>query len=182
MGKITVITGSPRKGGNSDILADSFIAAAEAKGHTIERFDAGRLTIGGCHACNTCFKTGNPCTFNNDDFNPIARSVQTSDAVIFAMPTYWFSVPSNIKGVLDRLYCFIPSGKLEEIKGKKAAVFASCMDGLDAMDAIVMTFRKSFALLGWENLGEVLVPNAGDQGTVRDTDGPARTAALADLI
>ena len=34
--------------------------------HTIERFDAGRMSIQGCHACNTCYKTGKPCTF--DDF------------------------------------------------------------------------------------------------------------------
>ena len=91
----------------------------------MQRFDAGRIKIGGCHACNTCYKTGKPCTFD-DDFNTIAPAVLDADAVIFAMPTYWFSVPSNIKGVLDRLYCFLPSGKMEQASGKKAAYDGNC--------------------------------------------------------
>ena len=47
-----------------------------------------------------------------------------ADAVVFAMPTYWFSAPSNVKAVLDRLYCFLPSGKMGEVAGKRAALVA----------------------------------------------------------
>ena len=65
---IVVITGSPRKNGNSFAMTDSFIQAAEAKGHTVTRFDAAMMKIGGCHACETCFKTGKACSFD-DDFN-----------------------------------------------------------------------------------------------------------------
>ena len=54
--KIVVITGSPRKDGNSFAMTDSFIKAAEEMGHTITRFDAAMMKIGGCHACNSCFK------------------------------------------------------------------------------------------------------------------------------
>ena len=54
MGKnIVVITGSPRKNGNSFAMTDSFIQAAEAKGHTVTRFDAAMMKIGCCHACET---------------------------------------------------------------------------------------------------------------------------------
>ena len=45
--KIVVITGSPRKGGNSFAMTDSFVKAAEAKGHIITRFDAAMMKIGG---------------------------------------------------------------------------------------------------------------------------------------
>ena len=45
--KIVVITGSPRKNGNSFAMTDSFIRAAEEKGHTITRFDAAMMKIGG---------------------------------------------------------------------------------------------------------------------------------------
>lgn len=53
--KIVVITGSPRKGGNSFAMTDAFISAAESRGHTVKRFDAAMMKIGSCHACETCF-------------------------------------------------------------------------------------------------------------------------------
>lgn len=49
--KIVVITGSPRKNGNSFAMTDAFIKTAESKGHTVTRFDAAVMNLGGCHAC-----------------------------------------------------------------------------------------------------------------------------------
>ena len=181
MSKIVVITGSPRKGGNSDLLAEAFIFAAETKGHSVQRFDAGRMKIGPCHACNTCYKTGKPCSFD-DDFNNIAPAVLDADTVVFSMPTYWYSVPSNIKGVLDRMYCFLVGGKREQAAGKKAALLACCADDLGTMDPLKMTFERAFALLHWENIGEVLVPGVGEPGAIKNTDGCVRAAALADKL
>ena len=60
--KIVVITGSPRKNGNSFAMTEAFIKAAEDKGHTVTRFDAAMKQVGGCHACETCFKTGKACS------------------------------------------------------------------------------------------------------------------------
>lgn len=54
--KITVITGSPRKNGNTFAMVDAFIKAAESKGHEVARFDAALMNIGGCRDCCTCFK------------------------------------------------------------------------------------------------------------------------------
>ena len=48
---ILVLTGSPRKGGNSDMMAEAFIEGARSMGHEILRFDAGRNTVNGCRAC-----------------------------------------------------------------------------------------------------------------------------------
>ncbi|MHB9295266.1 hypothetical protein PilKf_01008 [Pillotina sp. SPG140] len=55
MKNILVITGSPRKGGNSSLLANAFIAGAKTAGHNIMLFEAGRKKILGCIACETCF-------------------------------------------------------------------------------------------------------------------------------
>ncbi|MCR4667323.1 MAG: flavodoxin family protein [Desulfovibrio sp.] len=180
--KIVVITGSPRKGGNSDILAEAFITAAESKGHMVQRFDAGRLKIGGCHACNRCFKTEKACSFD-DDFNKIAAAVQEADAVIFSTPTYWFTMSSAIKAVLDRFYSFLIGGKAQEIAGKKAAIIACCMsEDPGTMNDVKSPLMKSFAFLKWDCIGEVLVPKAGNPGDVKNTDGCERAAALADLL
>lgn len=72
--KIVVITGSPRKNGNSAAMADAFIQAAEARGHAVTRFDAALKQVGGCRACETCFKTGKACSFD-DDFNVLAPAI-----------------------------------------------------------------------------------------------------------
>ena len=59
---VVVITGSPRKDGNSELMAEAFCKAAETKGHSVQCFAAGKLKIGGCHACNTCFTFFNSVT------------------------------------------------------------------------------------------------------------------------
>lgn len=51
--KIVVITGSPRKNGNSFAMTDTFIRTAQEKGHTVTRFDAALKKVGGCRACET---------------------------------------------------------------------------------------------------------------------------------
>lgn len=104
--KVVVVTGSPRKNGNSFAMTDAFIQAAQAKGHTVTRFDAAMMKIGGCHACETCYKTGKACSFDND-FNTIAPAILEADAVVFTMPVYWYSIPAQIKGVIDRMFSFV---------------------------------------------------------------------------
>ena len=89
--KIVVITGSPRKNGNSFAMTQAFIEAAEKKGHEVTRFDAAMKNVGGCRACETCFKTGKACSFD-DDFNTIAPAILAADAVVFTMPVYWYSI------------------------------------------------------------------------------------------
>ena len=108
--KITVITGSPRKNGNSFATTKAFIDEAERLGHSVMRFDAAFMKIGGCHDCQTCYRTGKACSFD-DDFNIIAPHILDSDAVVFTMPTYWYSIPAQIKGVIDRMFSFVVGGK-----------------------------------------------------------------------
>lgn len=175
--KIVVITGSPRKGGNSLAMTDAFIAAAQAAGHTVERFDAAFMKIGGCHACETCFKTGKACSFD-DDFNIIAASILTADAVVFTMPVYWYSIPSQIKGVIDRIYSFCVAGK--DIAGKQCALIACCEeDDMTVLDGVRIPYERTIALLKWKSVGVVLVPGVLNRGDIQKTDGVAMAAALA---
>lgn len=178
--KITVITGSPRKNGNTFAMAKAFIDEANRRGHSVERFDAAFMKIGGCHACQTCYKTGKACSFD-DDFNVIASSILNADAVVFAMPTYWYSIPAQIKGVIDRLFCFVVGGK--NVGGKKCGLIACCEENdLSAMDGIRMPIERSAALLNWEVFGEVLVGGVLEEGEISKTDGCKRAAELAQKL
>ena len=178
--KIVVITGSPRKNGNSFAMTDAFIQEAEKRGHTIRRFDAAFLKIGGCHACMTCYKTGKACSFD-DDFNDIAPAILDADAVVFTMPVYWYSIPAQIKGAIDRLFSLVVGGK--EVAGKKWALIACCEEeGTTVLDGVRTPMERTAALLQWEKVGEVLIPGVLNVGDIAHTDGCQQAAPLADKL
>lgn len=176
--KITVITGSPRKEGNTFAMVDSFIKAAEAKGHEVVRFDAAMMNIGGCHACMTCFKTGKACSFD-DDFNVIAPHILDADAIVYAMPVYWYSIPAQIKGVIDRVFSFCVAEK--PISGKKMGLICCCEEHDESvMEGVRMPLERTAALLKWDVVGEVLIPGVFHEGDINATDGCKQAAALAE--
>lgn len=178
--KIVVITGSPRKNGNSFAMTDAFIKAAEAKGDSVVRFDAAMMKIGGCHACETCFKTGKACSFD-DDFNLIAPAILQADAVVFTTPVYWYSIPAQIKGVIDRIFSLVVGGK--DVAGKACALITCCEeDDVSVMDGVRIPIERSAALLQWHMAGEVLIPGVLNVGDIENTDGCRQAAALADKI
>ncbi len=176
--KIVVITGSPRKNGNSFAMTEAFIHEAEQRGHSVRRFDAAFLKIGGCHACMTCYKTGKACSFD-DDFNDIAPAILEADAVVFTMPVYWYSIPAQIKGAIDRLFSLVVGGK--EVAGKKWGLIACCEeDDTTVLDGVRIPMERTAALLQWEMVGEVLIPGVLNEGDIDHTDGCSQAAALAD--
>ncbi len=178
MSKIVVLTGSARKNGNSAAMAQAFIDAAAAKGHTVIRHDAAVLNVGGCHGCETCYSTGKPCTFD-DDFNRIADDLLTADGLVFAMPVYWYSMPGQIKNVIDKMFSFVIGSK--DFKGKKVALIACCEEQDPAvLDGIRIPYERTAALNGWTDVGQVLLPGVLEAGAVHSTDGEARSATLAE--
>ena len=178
--KIVVITGSPRKNGNSFAMTQAFIEAAEAKGHTVTRFDAAMKTIGGCHACETCYSTGKACTFD-DDFNTIAPAILEADTIVFTMPVYWYSIPAQIKGVIDRIFSLVVGGK--DIAGKECALITCCEEeDMTVMDGVRIPIERMAALNKWKMVGEVLIPGVLNAGDIDKTDGCKKAAELADAI
>ncbi len=176
--KIVVITGSPRKKGNSFTMTKAFIQAAEAKGHTVTRFDAALKRVGGCRACETCFTTGKACSFD-DDFNTIAPAILEADVVVFSMPVYWYSIPTQIKGVIDRLFSFVVGGK--DIAGKECAVIACCEEqDMSVFDGVRVPLERSAALMKWKIVGEVFVPGVLNVDDIEKTDGCIQAVALAE--
>ena len=178
--KIVVITGSPRKNGNSFAMTEAFIKAAQGKGHEVTRFDAAMMKIGGCHACETCFKTGKACSFD-DDFNIIAPKILEADVIVFTMPVYWYSIPSQIKGVIDRIYSLVVGGK--DISGKECILIACCEEkDMTVLDGVRIPIERTAALNKWKMAGEVLIPGVLNVGDINNTNGCQQAAALVDKI
>jgi len=179
--KIVVLTGSPRKTGNSFVMTDAFIRAAEAKGHTVVRFDTAFMDIGYCHACMTCYRTGQPCSFRSDFNGAMADAILEADAIVFTTPVYWYSFPAQLKGAIDKMFSFVVGGK--DFAGKECALIACCEEEDPAvLDGVRLPIERTAALNGWTMVGSVCVGGVMEIGDIDKTDGVAQAAALADKI
>ena len=139
------------------------------------------MSIGGCTACNACYKTGNAC-INNDDFNIIAPSIIEADVVVFTMPLYWFSFPGQIKNVLDKFYSFL-IGQKREVFGKRYALITCAeMSDLSIFDGLRNQFEQSVAFLKGDVVDMVTIPNVYRAGDIDKTDGCQKAIELVDLL
>ena len=108
--KAAVLHGSPRKGKNSDTLADSFLKGfIEAGDHQVQHFYLNELTISPCQGCLSCAKPPHDCKIN-DDMQPIYRAYKESDLIVWVSPMYWGYLTAQLKTVQDRMEALAWSG------------------------------------------------------------------------
>jgi len=175
---ILILTGSPRKGGNSDLLADAFIAGAQQSGHTTVKYATAEKNIKGCKACKTCFSKGIPCSFP-DDFNELAPLLEKADIVVFATPLYWFSFPVQLKSAIDKLYSFLIGKRTLMIK---ECVLLVCGVAEAEYDGIVKSYKLIADYQNWMDRGIILVSGVNEKGDILKTDGLKRAENLGKSI
>lgn len=98
--RILVISTSPRKGGNSEALADEFVRGARDAGNDVEKITLYDKTIGFCRGCLTCQSTQR-CVIR-DDADAIAQKMLRADVIAFATPIYYYNMCGQMKTLLDR--------------------------------------------------------------------------------
>lgn len=112
--RIATFLGSPRKNGNTARLLREFIkGASENSSITVNEIFLKENRISGCMACDHC-KKEDGC-IQNDDMGKIYPIIKDADVLVFATPVYWWSMPSQLKALIDRFYAL----KESERKGKK---------------------------------------------------------------
>ena len=166
--RIVVLTGSPRKNGNSNYLAEQFIKGAKETGHDIFRFDCAFKRVEPCRACNRCGMNGT-CIYD-DDFLELRPHLINADMVVFASPMYYFGLSAQLKRVIDRFYAI--NG---QIKGhyKQAACLMTYADTEpEEAEPILLHYRILMNYLGWESVGEVVAPGVWTAGSVKNTSYP----------
>ncbi len=167
--KILVLTGSPRKNGNSNILADNFIKGATEKGHKVFRFDSAFKNVHPCIGCNKCGMDG-PCVFN-DDFNFVREHIVDADLVVFVTPMYYFGISAQLKAVIDRFYAI--NGKIHI--PKKAALFMTYANNSSHDEQPIRThYDVLLDYLGWKDTGRFIVPGVWTAGSINRTDYPKK--------
>ena len=98
--QILVISTSPRKSGNSDMLAEELIRGAREAGNDVEKVTLYDKTIGFCKGCLTCQSTQR-CVIH-DDADTIAQKMLNADVLVFASPIYYYGMSGQMKTMLDR--------------------------------------------------------------------------------
>ncbi len=103
--KILSINGSRRKKGNTESLIQSILTPAQKGGAQIESIFLGDYQIGACTGCEGCASSWE-CIIR-DDFAQIIKKIDEADGIVLASPTYWYSVTSDMKRLIDRCYSLI---------------------------------------------------------------------------
>lgn len=97
---IAGISGSPRKGGNTEFLLSEAIKTAAERGFQTEKFLCSELEIDYCRDCGGCSK-GKPCPIE-DDMAKVLGALEKADGIIVASPVYFGTVTAQLKSILDR--------------------------------------------------------------------------------
>lgn len=117
---IACLLGSPRKNGNSAVLARYFLAAAETFGATASVHDLNSLQMRGCQACYACKKGSEICVVQ-DDLAPVLDDVFNADLVLMAAPIYYSDVSAQLKMFIDRTFAYLVPGYIAREKKTRFA-------------------------------------------------------------
>lgn len=98
---ILILSGSPRKGGNSDILCDRFMEGARESGHRAEKVFLRDKNIGYCIGCEACHQNNGVCV-QKDDMAEILGKMIAADVIVMATPVYFYTMDAQMKTLIDR--------------------------------------------------------------------------------
>lgn len=168
MKKILLLMGSPRKDGNTQILAEAFSKGANQAGYDIKCLNVTSKNIKGCIACNSCRNSSTTCRLDDDFAKEIAPFLEEADAIVFATPLYWFGFPSQIKAVIDKLYAYVPGQNKKQLNIKEALliVCGACTEE-SYFQGIINTYDNIVKYMQWSNKGSYVVPGVNDRGDVK---------------
>ncbi len=127
--KAIAINGSPRPGGNTEIMLKKVLEPLEAAGWNTEYRQIGGKPVRGCMACFKCFEKRNGrCVVEKDRMNDYLEQIYAADAVIFGSPTYFADVTSEMKALIDRAgFVALANGGL--LRGKIGAAVVAVRRG-----------------------------------------------------
>ena len=161
--RIVMITGSPRKGGNTNALAAAFRSGAEAAGHEVRVFDAAAAKLEGCHADGNCVDKGFCC--NPDDNQQVHDLMVWGNVLVLVSPVYWKGFTAQIKQVIDRFYAYVAPKGQEACHIEESYLIAAGMIPDDSVfEAMKLEFEHINHMLGFKDAGKLLAPGIAGEG------------------
>lgn len=165
--KIFIVSSTPRKNGNSDILAEEFARGAREAGHSVEKVCLREIEFKFCTGCMSCHTRGT-CVLK-DGIGPLLPRIADSDVLVFATPVYYYEMSGQLKTFLDRttpLYGRDNRFKEVYLLASSADTEESAMDGAvkgvqgwtDCFEDV--SFRGIVRGTGAEKAGDIRATNA----------------------
>ena len=172
------LSGSPRKGGNSDILLKHVLKGVRQNEVPVENVRLCNYQYQACIGCEKCRKH-QACTGLNDGMHLLYPKVIESQGIVLVCPTHNYNITAWMKAFIDRLYCFYifdnnrPRGWSSRLmnQNRKAVIVAVCeqVDKKD-MGFTLEAMRLPIEALGYDVIGELAVFGIFDRGKVQDED------------
>ncbi|MBS5064335.1 MAG: flavodoxin family protein [Hungatella hathewayi] len=168
--KILIISSSPRKGGNSDLLCDEFIRGASEAGHKTEKVFLRDKNIHYCIGCGVCNSTAK-CV-QSDDMEQILESMVEADVIVLATPVYFYTMDAQLKTLIDRT---VP--RYTEMRNKELYYIMTAADEeIEHMQKTVESLRgfTMDCLDGAVEKGIIYGVGAWNKGEILDTPAMAQ--------
>ncbi len=177
------VNGSPRKGGNTELLLKEVLGELNNAGWETELEKVGGTAIRGCVACEKCFENqDNECSVKKDKFNIIFAKMLKADAIILGSPTYFAAVSADLKALIERAgYVAYANGHTFSGKIGAAAVAVRRGGATHAYDTINHMFQMSRMIIPcstYWNMGFGL----GKGEVLKDEEGLANMRHLGKSI
>lgn len=156
MGKIVIVSGSPRNGSNSELIADKIAEGAKENGFEIVKYKINSMNARPCQACMGCKKDG-VCVIK-DDVKTMLEDIKAADGVILSTPDYFGQYTAQFRIAQDRMYSFIdPQFKPFIEAGKKVAIVITCGGGYDGAVKIADELEGCMAnFFKFEPIGKIV--------------------------
>jgi multimeric flavodoxin WrbA len=178
--KVLGILGSPRVGGNSDILLERALAGARDAGGEVEKIVLSKKKISGCLDCEKCNETG-VCAIQ-DDMLEIHKKILEADAILHSVPVYFWAMTAQMKASLDRWCAFFDAewqwhkAYRSKMEGKRIGLITLCGDpNVSTADPIVHSFKSTCEFSGLNFLGAVQA-SASTKGEIAKNEGIKKRA------
>ena len=165
MKNVLILSSSPRKKGNSDVLCDRFAEGAKESGNAVEKIFLGDKNIGFCHGCGAC-NTTHKCV-QHDDMAELLDKMIAADVIVLATPVYFYSVCGQMKTFIDRT---VP--KYTEIRNRDFYFIMTAADTAQAsLKRTMETFRgfTEDCLEGAKEAGIIYGTGAWQKGEINNT-------------
>lgn len=162
--KVLILSGSPRKNGNSDLLCEEFRKGALEAGHQVEKIRVQEKKIGYCMGCYACRDTG-VCAIK-DDMAELMQKMIDCDVMVLASPVYFYSIDAQLKAVIDRSVA-----RWTEVKNKEFYYIVTAADGdKEAAETTIQCFRGyADCVDGAKEMGIIYGMGAFEKGEVIGT-------------
>lgn len=165
--KVLVLLGSPRKKGNSALIAERIIKGAESAGAQVETVFIQDLKIAPCKSCYACQKKNSQGCAIDDDMQPLFKKLLAAEVWVIASPVYWFNMSAQTKLWMDRCFALPAYGK-NPFQGKRIAIAMSYGDEdpfKSGCQNALRTFQDAFAYAGAKIVG-MLYGSAMEAGAI----------------